>query len=190
MALAPLATVADLSARSADAGDHVKADTALAVASSAIREAAESAISAVTATVTVSAPSGRLLALPGLVRDVTAVTVDGAAVTDFQAVGNGLWRRNGWAAEPVPVTVTATFGTPAVPEDIIDMTCQLAISWLRHADEGGGSTAGLSSAAIDDAREGYTDEAAGQVSPVFIPKATRDWLASRFGGGASVVETA
>jgi hypothetical protein len=52
-----------------------------------------------------------------------------------------------------------------------------------------GSTAGLVAVSIDDAREQYTEEHAGQVSPVYIPKVTRDWLRSRFSGGAFVVES-
>jgi hypothetical protein len=77
-----------------------------------------------------------------------------------------------------------------VPADIVDLTAQLATAWLRHQSEGGGSTAGLTSARLDDAAETYSAESAGQVSPVYIPAVTRQWLAARFGGGAMVVETA
>ncbi|MDF1603394.1 hypothetical protein [Nocardioides sp. YIM 152315] len=186
MALDPLASVADLPDAWVDSAD---ADRALAVASSAIRDAAGCAIGETTGTVTVPAPSGRLLALPGPVRDVTAVTIDGTAVTDYRNVGNGLWRRCGWACEPVDVTVTATFGLGAVPDDIAEMCVDLAIAWLQHRETGGGSTAGLKSVRIDDAAESYTDEAAGQVSPLFIPEVTRNWLRARFSGGVAVVET-
>lgn len=186
MPLAPLATDGDLLARGDVDGEL---DLALAVASAAIRDAAGGPISAVASTVTVSAPSGPLLTLPGPVTGVTEVLVDGAAVTDYRVVGNGLWRRGGWGCEPVPVTVTATFGLPEVPEDIVDLCCTLAQAWLSHQAGGGGSTAGVTSVAIDDARETYSDESAAAVSPVFIPKVTREWLAARFGGGPAVVET-
>lgn len=187
MALAPLASTTDLPTVWRT---HADAEKALGVASAAIRDAAGNAIGEVTGTVTVPAPlSGRLLALPGPVRNVTAVTVDGTAVTDYRNVGNGLWRPCGWACEPVDVAVTATFGLGEVPMDIEDMCVQLAVAWLRHRDEGGGSTAGLKSVRLDDGAEAYTDEAAGQISPVFIPEVTRNWLRARFSGGVEVVET-
>lgn len=186
MALDSLASVADLSERGIEDG---ALEVALRVASAAIRDAAGVPISAVDATVTTPAPvSGNILGLPGPVTDVTSVLVDGTAVTDYQNLGNGLWRRCGWACEPVPVTVTATFGLAVVPDDIIDLTCVLAKAWLDHQAEGGGSTAGLTSVRIDDAAEAYTDESAGQISPVYLPSVTRAWLAARFGGGVFVVE--
>jgi hypothetical protein len=186
VALDPLATTADLSARGITTGN---VSLALSVASAAIRDAAGASIGPVTGTVIVPAPRGSLLLLPGPVSAVTEVLVDGTAVTDYKNLGNGLWRRCGWGCEPVPVSGTATFGLAAVPEDIVNLTCDLAKAWLDHAAAGGGSTAGLKSASIDDASESYTDEAAGQVSPVFLPKVTRNWLAARFGGGPVVVET-
>lgn len=182
MALAPLAADTDL-----PAGTTGDVDRALAVASAAIRDAAQSVISATDATVTVPAPRGHLLRLPA-VTAVTAVTVDGTAITDYVLMGEGLWRRCGWGCEPVPVAITGSFGLADVPDDIIDLTCQLALAWLAHMAGGGGSTAGVASARIDDAAETYTEEASGQISPVFIPEATRTWLAERFGGGVEVVE--
>lgn len=182
MALAALAAEADLPAGTT--GDVARA---LKVASAAIRDAAESCISANDATVTIPAPQGKLLRLPAA-RAVTAVTLDGTAVTDYVFMGEGLWRRCGWGCEPVPVAVTGSFGLADVPDDIVDLTVQLALAWLAHMAAGGGSTAGVASARIDDAAETYTEEASGQVSPIFIPEATRNWLASRFGGGVEVVE--
>lgn len=186
MALAPLATTADLPSTWQGNADASKA---LGVASSAVRDAAGVPISTHTATVRATAPTGRFLSLPGPVTDVAEVLVDGVAVTDYEWLTNGLWRRSGWGCEPVPVTVTYTFGLAAVPDDIVDMTCQLAVAWLTHRADGGGSTAGLKSVRLDDAAEGYTEEAAGQVSPVFIPEVTRDWLRARFSlAGVVVVE--
>ena len=187
MALASLAAVADLPTARQEDPDAQKA---LDIASAAIRDAAGSAIGEVTGIVVVPAPSGRLLTLPGPVRDVTAVTADGQSITDYRNVGNGLWRACGWSCEPVEVSVAATFGLGEIPPDVADMCVQLAVAWMLHRDEGGGSTAGLRSVRIDDAAESYTDEAAGQVSPVFIPDTTRTWLRARFGGGgAQVVES-
>lgn len=186
MTLAPLATVADLSDRGITTGSL---GTALAVASGAIRAAAESAISQKTSTVVVNAGRGNLLGLPGPVVSVASVTVAGAAVADFETLPCGLWRHCGWGITPQRVTVTYTHGLAVIPPDIVDLTCVLAKSWLDHVAEGGRSVAGLKSVRIDDGAESYTDEAAGQVSPTFIPEATRNWLRSRFGGGTDVVET-
>lgn len=189
MALDPLASTTDLSDRGVTTGNL---DRALAVASAAVRAAAGSAISEQTSTVVVNAGGGNLLQIPGPVTAVTSVSVDGTALVadDYEVLPNGLWRHCGWTVcgRPVPVTITYTHGLAAVPDDIVDLTCMLAKAWLDHIAAGGGSVAGLKSARLDDAAEGYSDEAAGQVSPVFIPEATRTWLARRFGGGVEVVE--
>lgn len=185
MALATLADVADLPTAWQSDTDATKA---LGIASSLIRDAAGGPIAETTGTVSTVAPRGALLTLPAPVRDVTAVTVDGTEVTDYRNVGNGLWRRVGWGSEPFPVEVTATFGLGTVPADIVDLCVQLAVAWLQHRDEGGGSSAGLQSVRIDDASEGYVKERAGHVSPVYLPENTRQWLAARFGGSSAVVE--
>lgn len=188
MALDSLADVADLpSAWQANAD----AQTALDVASAAIRDAAGSAIGVLTSVITVTGGTSRLLRLPGPVGAVTAVLVDGDAVTDYTVLPEGLWRHCGWTngCGPVVVTVSLTHGLVAVPADVVDLCVQLAVAWLAHTEEGGGSTAGLTSVKLDDAAESYSDESAGQVSPVYIPDVTRRWLAARFGGGVAVVET-
>lgn len=189
MPLDSLAVPADLPSAWAD---HDDAQTALDVASAAIRDAAGGPISAFTGTVSTVAPGGNKVGLPAPVTDVTEVTLDGdvVAATDYRNLGDGLWRRCGWGCDHAPITVEATFGLPEVPADIVDLCVQLAVAWLLHRTAGGGSTAGLKSVKLDDAAESYTDEAAGQVSPVFIPDSTRRWLAARFGGsGVTVVET-
>lgn len=173
------------------------AQKALDVASAAIREAAGSAIGVLTSVVTVTGGTGRLLSLPGPVGAVTSVLVDGAAVTDYKALPEGLYRHCGWDGwdswsrqrGPSVVTVSLTHGLATVPADLVDLCAQLAVSWLQHNEGGGGSTAGLTSVKLDDAAETYSDESSGQVSPVYIPAATRQWLAARFGGGVAVVET-
>ena len=184
MALAPLATSADL-----PAGVSGDVDRALEVASAAIRDAAGVAISRGTATVVTTTTRGNLLPLPGPIVSVAAVSVDGSPVSDYVIESDGLWRHCGWGWTPARVEVTYTSGFDPVPADIVDLCASLATAWLQHQAEGGGSMAGLASARIDDAAETYTAEAAGQVSPVFIPKVTRDWLSARFGGGTFIVET-
>lgn len=188
MALSALAEATDLPAAWQGNAD---ADRALSVATAVVRDAAGVAISRETSTVVVEATRGNLLRLPGPVVSVASVDLDGCALTtdDYETLPYGLWRHCGWGRFPAPVTVTYTHGLEVVPDDIVDLVCQLAVAWLQHRSEGGGSTAGLKSVRIDDAAESYTDESAGQVSPVFIPEVTRNWLARRFGGGVEVVET-
>jgi len=184
--LDPLAREADLPERWMSDPDATRA---LDIASAAIREAAGSAISQQASTVTIPAPSGRLLRLPSPVVSVASVSIDGTSVTDYTLLAEGLWRRQGWGCGPSPVTVTLTHGLTEVPADIVDLAVQLATAWLAHTESGGGSTAGVTSVRIDDAAETYDAESAGQVSPVFIPEITRQSLAARFGGGPVVVET-
>jgi hypothetical protein len=194
--LAPLAAATDLPDQWAGSS---KADRALDIASAAIRDAAGGVISQVTATVIIDGGAGRLLKLPGPVirGSVTSVLVDGQPTTRYRVVAEGLWREEGWLSctylgsamhpPPAEVAVTYTFGLATVPADVVDLCVQLAIAWLQHDASGGGSTAGLASVRLDDAQESYTAEAAGQVSPVYIPEITRDNLASRFGAGGAVV---
>jgi len=184
MPLSPLADVSDL-----PAGTSGDTDRALRVASAAVRDAARVSISRATSTVVVDGGRANLLRLPGPVISVATVLIDGTAVTDFETLSYGLWRHCGWGYDPKPITVTYTHGLLVVPDDVIDLVVDLALAWLTHRAEGGGSTAGLKSVRLDDGAETYTDEAAGQVSPVFIPEVTRNWLARRFGGGVEVVET-
>lgn len=188
MALDPLAETTDLPTVWQS---NPAAARALLVASAAIRDAAGVAISEVEATVVVNGGPGNLLGLPGPVTAVDSVSLDGCALpaTAYEVLPNGLWRHCGWGRCPVPVTVTYTSGLTEVPVDIVDLTCQLAVAWLLHQAGGGGSTAGLTSARLDDAAETYSDESAGQVTPVYLPSATRQWLAARFGGGVAVVST-
>lgn len=184
MTLPTLAVEADL-----PSGSVGNLQRALEVASSAIRDAAGVAISRATATVHTTNTRGHLLPLPGPIISVSEVKVDGVEVGDYVIEGNALWRGRGWGHTPSPVEVTYTFGYDPVPADIVDMCCSLAVAWLQHQADGGGSLAGVRDVRLDDASESYTAEASGQVSPVFIPAVTRRWLAARFGGGVHVVET-
>lgn len=184
MALDPLAQTTDLP--TAWQG-HADAARALNIASSAIRDAAGAVISEVTSTLNLNALWDTFLPLPGPITAVTAVTVNGSAVDSYTIEDGGLYLCGGWSGGDI--SVTFTHGLAEVPADIVELTCDLAVAWLQHRATGGGSTAGLTSARIDDAAETYSAEAAGQVSPVFIPEATRRWLANRFGGGALVAGT-
>lgn len=186
MTLAPLAAPADLPTVWQTHGDVHKA---IAVASSSVRDAAGVPISSTTATIRVPGGSHALLRLPAPVTEVATVVLDGTtlAASEYEVLAEGLWRFGGWGCGPVPVDVTLTFGLAEVPADIVDLAAQLATSWLQHREAGGGSVGGLRSVKVDDAAETYNDEAAGQVSPAFIPRVTRSWLAARFNGAGAVV---
>lgn len=184
MALAPLATTADLSARGITEGELT---TALSVASAAVREAADAVISQTTSTLTFPARHATFLPLPKPVTAVSDATVGGVAIDGYEIEPDGLYLCRGWGSGGV--SITFTHGLAEVPADIVDLTCNLAKAWLDHSATGGGSTAGLTSVRLDDAAEGYSDESAGQISPVYIPEVTRRWLRARFGSGAEVVST-
>lgn len=205
MALDPLAVTADLTARGIDT--TVSPLVALAVASTVIREAAENSISQLTSTVTVPAPCGNLLTLPGPVTAVDSVSIDGGTAwtvdVDYYVLPEGVYAPGGWDAavyqatsygggigqpRPLPVTITFTHGLAVVPVDIVDLTCSLAGMWIAAQKQGFPAEAGVESAKVDDYAETRTPESAGQVSPVWIPEVTRAKLAARFGGGAYVVE--
>ncbi len=186
MALTSLAVVADLP--SAWQGDP-DAQKALDVASSAIRDAADALIGPVQESTVTIRRSGceALLRLPGPIVSVASVSLDGSALTGYVLDDEGLYRSCGWAGDELEVTYT--HGLAEVPPDIVSMCTGLAVAWLLDRDGGMGATPGVKSVKIDDGAESYTDEAAGQVSPVFIPDVTRQWLRARFSRTVEVVGT-
>lgn len=176
MALESLATLADLTDRGVTVTDSATAQRALDDASEAVRDAAGSAITAVTATVTLPGVASRYLRLP--VSPVTAVSVvgiDGTAITDWTLTDGRLRRDGGWCGEDV--TVTVTYGLSEAPGDVKRLVCELAAALLAVDP---GSRVGVTMEAVDDYRVGFTD--AGSV--LELPERTRTWLRSRFGAGA------
>lgn len=191
MALPPLATTMDLPAKWQS---DPLASKALLISSAAIREAAGSVIGRTTATIEVDGTESTLLRLPGPIVSVDSVTIDGTPVTDYKKIGEGLYRRRGWTLghHLVPdydqfseVVITMTFGLGTIPDDIVELCARLGATWLADQAAGGISTAGVTAVKLDDASENYSDEAAGQISPIQIPELTRNWLAARFGGSAA-----
>lgn len=81
-----------------------------------------------TQTLTLDGRGGRLLALPSLhVVDVTAVTVDGVEVTDFEWSDNGtLERCAGWPAKRRSIEVTLEHGHAACPDDVAGVVASIA----------------------------------------------------------------
>lgn len=195
MALPPLATVADLSARGIDTSNTERVTALLEAASSAVRAAAGSPITVVTATIALPTPEGRRLALPTPVRSVSSVEIDGQPVTDYRLSGNSLWRyhwRFPWEL-PGEVHVSLTYGRDAAPADVVDLVCNLVGAGMAHAEDGYESRAGVASTSerIDDYDRSvqYEQGSNAVASPMEIPSGTRRSLRQRFGSNAVMVVT-
>lgn len=190
MALAPLATATDLSARGISTDDTDAVDAFLAAASAAVRDAAGCTISATSSTINTEGGSGRWLPLPGwAITSVDEVAISGTVVTDALLVSGRLWRRCGWldCYEPAIVTVTYSQGLSEVPADIVDLVCSLVGAALASAPEGGyAATTGKQYESIDDYRVGYTTGADAVASVMELPTRTRQSLAARFGTAVTV----
>lgn len=190
MALSNLATTADFSARGiTPTSVHT---VMLAVASSIVRQAAGSPILSTTSTVTLTAWGERVLALPGKpVTAVSSVTVDGTPTTDWLlADSSGLWSRYAWGSpdEPVTVVVALTHGLTTVPAHIVNLVCDLAIAGAGAASEGAHDPRVVAES-IDDYSVRFAEGAEGVASAMELPKLTRRWLQTQFGGGAGVVSS-
>lgn len=195
MALQDLATVADLTARGID-GAAQGAAVFLAAAQSAVRDAAGVPITRETFTVTIPGRPDEWLPLPGQpVVIVTTVLIDSTPVTDWKLVGGKLWRRCGWElrfGEPSTVTATITGGLAAAPADIVDLVCALVGMALGKVTAGDYSSRGdLTGLRLDDYSEQYGNYSAGDrlSGPLELPKATRDRLQARFGGGVDLLRS-
>lgn len=196
MALEPLATVADLTARglTVEPSETALVDVYLDVASAAVRAAAGVPISQTTSTVSLEGELSQWLSLPGPpVTAVASAQVDGEAVTGWRLRSGRLWRACGWlnGCEPSEVTVTYTHGLPTVPADIVDLVCRIAAATLiAYRSQPGGE--GLAAKDIRAERIGdysvtYGD--AGRITEVELPDYLRKQLRARFGGGATVVRS-
>lgn len=197
MALDPLATVADLEARgvTVEAAETAIVGTYLAEASTAVREAAGVPISQTTSTVDLEGPDdSQWLTLPGPpIQSVTAVEIDGQAVTDWRLRSHRLWRAGGWSTGygPSEVTVTQNHGLPTVPDDIVGLVCRIAAAVLVHyrAQPGGEGLAAkdIRSERIGDYAVQYGD--GGRITEIELPEYLREQLAARFGGGIELVKS-
>lgn len=196
MALNPLATVADCTARGLvlDASETDLMGVYLDTASAAVREAAGVPISQTTSTLVLEGETGQWLRLPGQpVTAVTTVAIDGAVVTDWRLRSGMLWRAGGWTAAdgPSDVTVTYIHGLPTVPADIVDLVCRIAAATLiaYRAEDGGTGLAAKDerSVRIGDYAVTYGDD--GRITEMELPDYLRERLAARFGGGAELVRS-
>ncbi|WP_327724367.1 hypothetical protein [Streptomyces europaeiscabiei] len=197
MALDPLATVGDLEARglTVEPDEETIVGTFLEEASAAVREAAGVPISETISTVGLEGTdNSQWLTLPGPpIRSVSAVEIDGQAVTDWRLRSHQLWRASGWqlSSEPSEVTVTQTHGLPTVPADIVGLVCRIAAAVLvahRAQPDGEGLAArDIRSERIGDYAVTYGDS--GRITEIELPEYLREQLAARFGGGVTVVRS-
>lgn len=195
MALAALATTADLAARglTVEAGTETTvATTYLDVASTAVREAAGVPISQTTSTVSLEGTASQWLTLPGPpIISVASVELDGEAVTDYRLRSHRLWRECGWQSDcgPSEVDVVQTHGLDPVPSDIVDLVCRMAAAALadyRADSEGAGLAAGdIRAERIGDYSVTYGSH--GLITVMELPDYERERLAARFGDGATIV---
>lgn len=208
MALDPLFTPTDLSARSIDTPDGMNAETIIDSVSEAIRTAAGCAISQLTSTIELpSLERTDQLKLPaGPVTAVASVAINGNALVEgvnYVRVGDSLYRIDGyvWADSVTPgaywrpcsVDVTYTHGYQDVPADIVDLGCSLVgAAFAQGADD----TYGLRLPQVEklgdyeiDYRQTRSASTASNdsPSPVAIPPLTAAWLRQRFLGSAFIV---
>lgn len=196
MALAPLATTDDLDVRTITWDDQDLADTYLAVASAAVRDAAGVPISRTTSTVHLFGDGGPWLRLPGPpIISVASVVVDGGTLVegvDWALVDGALFRACGWEVcgpLPKPAVVTQTHGLAVVPADVVDLVCRMTGAALVAAaaeDDGSGLAVDrIVSERLGDYAVTY-DRAAG-TTEMELAEQTRDRLRSRFGGTSAAM---
>lgn len=194
MALDPLATAGDLTARNITVPSGMNADTLLASASAEVRDAAGCAISQLTSTIELVLDDWTCeIELPAPpVTAVSALSIDGAVISQStltSGVWSAGWRRVGDSillnrvdyCPPATATVTYTHGLPNVPEDIVDLVCGM-VSIAAAADGDYGSAGRLKSVRLGDYSEA-TDTPPGteSPSPFTLPDRTREQLRARFG---------
>lgn len=194
MALAALATLADLAARglTVTAQEETVAETYLDVASTAVREAAGVPISQTTSTVSLEGAAAEWLSLPGPpIVSVASVEIDGEAVTDWRLRSHRLWRACGWSTGygPSDVEVVQTHGLDPVPSDIVDLVCRIAATALADyradPEDAGLAAADIRAERIGDYSVTYGDS--GLITTMELPDYLRERLAARFGAGAAMV---
>ena len=194
MALDPLATVDDLEARglTVDSGETSIVNVYLGVASTAVREAAGTAITRTTSTITLEGVPGHRLTLPGApIVSVDSVKVDGRTVTDWRLRSERLWRAAGWSGcEPSEVEVTFTHGLLEVPADIVDLVCRAVAAALAayRSDDGGMGLAAdkeVTSERLGDWSVTYAAD--GRVTEMELTQFWRERLAARFGNSVTTL---
>lgn len=195
MALEPLATVADLAALGIDTDDADLVDSLLISVSAAVREAAGVPIIRTASTVSLATEASRRIELPGApIRSVTAVSLDGAPLTegvDYVVRSGCLWRLGQpWHRHdevPSELTVTYEHGFDEVPADIVRTVCLYVAAGINAAKDGFEGHRGLQYMSIDDYREGYLSGTDEVVDPAELTERTKADLRARFGGSGPLV---
>ena len=192
--MASLASIADLTARgiTVEPSETAVVQQYLDVASAVVRDAAGSPISQTTGTVKLEGFAAQWLRLPGQpVSAVSAVSIDGTAVTDYKLRSGALWRESGWkpTSEPSEVSVTYTHGLATVPADIVDLVCRLAVQALVALRAGGAEAAAAARPVTSERIGDYavTYDTSTDMGTMTLSDWQRDRLAARFGGGAAAV---
>lgn len=200
MTLAPLASSADLPARNISVPSGMNADTILASATDAVRDAAGCPISETTSTVSLVLDDRQWIDLPGgPVSSVASLSIDGTTVAP-SVLTNGVWS-SGWrkvgdslllscvtfAALPATATVTYTHGYATVPTDIVDLVCGLAAMAFRQDGDYGAAGRESSVRLGEYAESEKVPAGAESPSPVAIPDSVRNRLRARFGTSVAVV---
>jgi len=196
VALPDLAASADLSIRGVDVSNTALVAEMLAVASSIVRGACQSPVLETESTVTLWAvDNDRYLDLPGKpIAAVSAVTIDGDALASdgYKLVYGRLWRSCGWGdryGEPIEVGATLTHGFAAVPAEVKQLVCDLAIAGINAAAQGA-RTPGVVAEKIDDYAVTWAQGAEAVATAMELPIATKQAFRKRFGGGAALVMSA
>ena len=182
-----LATTQDLDDLLGESVPLATATLLIELATAAVQEAAGQRLVAVAADVAdLMGTTERWLKLPERpVTDVTSVTIDGEAVTDFKRFGARLWREKCWsdaAYEPSEVQVTYDHGWAADDQSLgLARSITLMLAAQSYADPDG-SSGGMS---IDDYQEqrSRTSESLLNHIPVRIQRSLR----RAYGGGGGLV---
>lgn len=191
MTLAPLATPSDLSARNITLPSNMDPNTAIASATDSVRNAAGCPIVQATSTVTLVVNDPCWIDLPaGPVTSVASV-ICGSTPLTFQKVGDSVRvTASSWPTGivlPTEVQVVYTHGLPIVPQDIVDLVCQIvAIVGNQDGDPGAGGK--LTKLRLGDYSEEYSIPVGmDSPSPVALPESVRNALRARFGTSAVMV---
>ncbi|MFD0504421.1 hypothetical protein ACFQ0G_18805 [Streptomyces chiangmaiensis] len=114
---------------------------------------------------------------------VSAVAVDGQAVTDWTLRSGVLVRDAGWYGD---VQVTYTHGLPAVPSDIVDLVCRLVARALVEYRSGDPLSRPVTQERIGDYSVTYGGQEAATMALSAVQRAR---LAARFGAGPALVRS-
>jgi hypothetical protein len=194
--MAPLASPTELAARLNtifDAGQAAQAEQLLNEASALVRNAAGGQMISLVEgdTFTVEAPTGLWLDLPQLpVQQVTAVLVIDQPVTDYQLVGNRLFRRSSWDnryrigswwpwfPEQFPYTVTVTYDHGLASDD--DRIALAKGACMAIATQAVINPGGVAAESIDDYRVQFRADA----QPLEMTEALEKRLMRAYGRSA------